>query len=477
MDDRRTSRRRFSPVVEGLDARLLMAARPVTGLGQYIEPGVVTPRTRGNPVVLDAVPSLNRYLTPLLGEEQITQIKDQAAARKAQQSAQIAQRVVSQPFIRTVLGNYDTYQLLNSQAMQLLVGYTQASSTSATPNTVRYILERENLAVGGDTTRVEVPASGGLNGFFAEVPTSGVRPREDGFYNVDIPVELIPANAPTPQTITLLSGELSTAYAATGPLLAQSLLTGQHRRGPNTPQVVRGLRMARYLANPRLFPNNLQGQYLRLMRVAVERNAFAPTAEQAAGIAAGLDAFIEEVALLQAQGEFTPEVPPATPPDPVAGPPLNGTLVVSAGAVRDLYNVAPGIDGLPLLGLNFPGRLDTGFVIAPNGDYGLILTARGPLQDAPAGYNSDLIGGDVRVEVSDAPNLAALGGLRLEEGTFVGTVLSGAISASRTPGGSRILGASAGYGTGLEFGTGYAYTKVIPLGNLNALIPQYPRAG
>ena len=210
MEDRRTSRRRFSPIVEGLDARLLMAARPVTGLGQYIEPGVVTPRTRGNPVVLDAVPSLNRYLTPLLGEEQITQIRDQAAARKVPQSAQISQRVVSQPFIRTMLGNYDTYQILNSQAMQLLVGYTQVSDSATAPDTVRYVVEASAiLAVGPETTTVQVPPSGGLSGFFAEVPTTNVRLREDGFYSVDIPADQIPANAPTPQTITLLSGELS----------------------------------------------------------------------------------------------------------------------------------------------------------------------------------------------------------------------------------------------------------------------------
>lgn len=491
MDDRRRgpgrrANRSTTPAVECLDSRVLLSAvsarASANGVGQYISPGVIRPRTVGTPVVLDAVPSLNRYLIPLLGRDSLEQIKNQAAARNVPQSAQVAQRVVSQPFIRTMMGNYDTYQLLNSPAMQLLVGYTEISDLSADTTSVRYLLDASSLASVGANVTVQIPPSADAAGFLATVPGKNVRLRSDGYYSVDIPTDQIPQGAPTPESIVVLAGQLADTYAATGPILQQSLLTGQHRRGPNTPQIVRGLRLARYLSNPRLFPVGLQGQYLRLMRVAVERDAFQPTADQSQLIQDTLNEFVQEVSALQASGTFQPDVPPSTDPDPLSGPALSGSLVISAGAFRDLFNVAPGVDGLPLLGLNFPGRIDAGFVIAPNGDYGLLLTARGPLQSAPAGFTSDVIGGDVRVEVSDSQSLSELNGLRVEEGTTVGTVLSGAVTASKTTVNGangthslRVLGASAGYGTGLSFGTGYSYTRVIPLGNLNALIPQYPR--
>jgi hypothetical protein len=172
-------------------------------------------------------------------------------------------------------------------------------------------------------------------------------------------------------------------------------------------------------------------------------------------------------------GAFNPPVPPATPPNPLAGARLGGTLQVTNGAIRDLINVAPGQSGLQLFGSNFPGRIDSGFVIAANGDYGLVLSARGPLQAAPAGFDTDVVGGDVRVTLSNASRLSDLDGLRVEEGTYVGSVVSGEVTTSRS-GNLATLGASAGFGTGLAFGTGVSFTRVIPLGNLNALIPQFP---
>ena len=52
-----------------------------------------------------------------------------------------------------------------------------------------------------------------------------------------------------------------------------------------------------------------------------------------------------------------------------------------------------------------------------------------------------------------------------------GVGLSGGLSASNFANGVSTFAASAGYGSGLEFGTGVAYTQVIPLGNVYSLIP------
>lgn len=487
MDDRRSKhrkapRRRAELGLEILDGRMLLSSQVAAdSVGPYIAPAIVRPRIQSAPVVVDALPSLNRYLFPLLGQEAMEGIRNQAINRGVARNALMANRVLAQPFIKTFLGAQDTYLALNSTAVGQLAGFVQISSPSAQADTVRYTVEPVSIiSVGSDASVVQIPPSGNLPGFLATVPTGNIRLREDGLFFVDVPRDQIPGDAPAPVTVTEPTGELSQAYSATGPLLSQALLTGQHRRGPNQAQVVRGLRLTRYLNNPRLFPVGLQHSYLRLLRVAAERQAFTPTPSQSAQIDEALTQFVDEVTALYEAGVFNPSVPPPTPDDLLPGPPLTGSLTITAGAERDLMKVAPQFAGLPLLGLNFPGRIDVGFVIAPNGDYGVSLTARGPLKDDPAGFISDIIAGDVRVEVSDAQTLTDLNGLRVEEGTLVGTVLSGEITASRTTLASgrtlRVLGASVGYGAGLKYGTGVSYTQVIPLGNLNALIPQFPVA-
>jgi hypothetical protein len=98
------------------------------------------------------------------------------------------------------------------------------------------------------------------------------------------------------------------------------------------------------------------------------------------------------------------------------------------------------------------------------------------LLGSPAGVaSSDVVGGDIRVEVSNAPSLSALNGSRVVEGITQGGGASGSLETSRTASGVATSAASVGYGSGLEFGTGVAYTEVIPLGNAFALIPEYPK--
>jgi hypothetical protein len=108
------------------------------------------------------------------------------------------------------------------------------------------------------------------------------------------------------------------------------------------------------------------------------------------------------------------------------------------------------------------------------GDYGLVLTLRGPLASAPPAKPNDLIGSSVQIAVSNAHNLSQLNGLSTVEGLSIGTALLGTVTSARTESGVSIYATSAGYGTGLEYGTGVAYTQVIPLGNINAIIPQAP---
>ena len=135
------------------------------------------------------------------------------------------------------------------------------------------------------------------------------------------------------------------------------------------------------------------------------------------------------------------------------------------------------IHGFALPGVgNFPGRIDAGFVFDRNGNFGVYLTARGPLLGAPPNITSaDQAAGDLRVEVSNAPNLAALGGQRMVEGLTQGVALSGGLESTNNTLGVTTFAASAGYGSGLEFGTGVAYTQVIPLGNVYAIIPEFPK--
>ena len=150
---------------------------------------------------------------------------------------------------------------------------------------------------------------------------------------------------------------------------------------------------------------------------------------------------------------------------------------MSLGSLRNLASVDPTLSGLQLPGVgNFPGRIDVGFVIDRQGNFGIGLTTRGPLLGAPKGVvSANMIAGDIRIEVSNARNLNALNGLTTVESITQGAAFSGEIETSRLPSGNSTFATSIGYGSGLEFGTGMAYTQVIPLGNLYALIPEYPK--
>ena len=166
------------------------------------------------------------------------------------------------------------------------------------------------------------------------------------------------------------------------------------------------------------------------------------------------------------------------PPPTLTVGPLDKTVEVTLGALRNLSDVPSAISGLALESIgNFPGRVDVGFVFDRRGNFGIEFTARGPLSGSPAGVASaNAVGGDIRVEVSNAPSLSALTGERRVEGLTQGTALSGALQASTSNTGVSAFSTAVGYGSGLEFGTGVEYTQVVPLGNVNALIPEFPKS-
>ena len=63
---------------------------------------------------------------------------------------------------------------------------------------------------------------------------------------------------------------------------------------------------------------------------------------------------------------------------------------------------------------------------------------------------------------------------RVVEGVEVGSGDSSDLSTSKYASGITTFSASAGNGFGLEYGTGVAYSTVIPLGNVYALLPASP---
>ena len=120
------------------------------------------------------------------------------------------------------------------------------------------------------------------------------------------------------------------------------------------------------------------------------------SSEQQALLSAGYAQFVANVDALNATGTFQPTTPPPATTLPKGA--LTGTIEVSLGTFRGLSSVFPSQSGLPLPGIgNFDGRIDLGFVIDRDGNFGLAITVRGPLSGVPKGVaSSNVIGGDIR---------------------------------------------------------------------------------
>ncbi len=269
-------------------------------------------------------------------------------------------------------------------------------------------------------------------------------------------------------------GLQSDVYAATGPVLTEALRSGLSQPAPNAPRTVPGLRLVDSFGGHASFGGAQAGTFLRAFRVAADRKVFALSSRQSDLVVQGIARFEDQVNQLNNAAAFRPAVPAPAPALPEGR--LNGTLEVSLGAFRNLAGIDPTLAGLQLPGIgNFAGRIDVGYVFDRAGNFGIALTARGPLASAPTGVASaNAIGGDIRIEVSNAPNLAALNGRRSVEGLTQGSPSAGGLETARYASGISTFAASTGYGAGFEFGTGTAYTQVIPLGNVYALVPEFP---
>jgi hypothetical protein len=418
--------------------------------------------------------AVNNYLTSLLGPE-IQPIQQVVETQDVAQRSTLVDRVLSNDLVHTTLSDSDTFTLLNSPGMSSLIGFSQSqSSQSSTASTVTYVLPQSAIiSLGDPNSVVAVPSNGNLAGFVATVPNSNIRILSTGFISVQIPQSQIPANAPPPSNLNQLTGALANVFAATGPIIVSALQTGLPVRAPNAPRSVPGLRLAHVVLTSPNYPLSSTHFFLSMLRIAVNRGVFNLDSTQLNQVQGALQQFETTTAALNQQGAFTPAVPPAAPHRPAR--PLAGTFEVSVGDLWDLVNVAPGMTGLPLPGIgNFPGRIDVGYVFDRKGDYGLVLTLRGPLFSSPPGQPNDKIGSSVQIQTSNAKNLSQLNGLATVEGLSVGTALLGTVTSTRTTSGVSMYATSAGYGTGLEYGTGVSFTQVIPLGNVNALIPQAP---
>jgi hypothetical protein len=503
--------RRVSPLVEGLERREVMSSGGLSkSLGSYVVPSDNGPKITHAAAVVNPHTSIDNLLATILGPG-TTQVQAGSSSLGKVPQAVLKQTVLNQPSVHSILSDGDVYTLFNSTALTTLLGSeqvsgvtsTNASTTSSTTSTtsttstssttgtatttvdplVAFSIPSEatiqSIDAGADGQAViQVLPSGGVPGFFATVPESDVRIASEGppiTGSVLIPQSSIPTGFPTPAASTLSIGTFSATYAATGPILLQIFNAEVQQVSPNAPDSVPGLRLAPYLLHHNPFPTqSAQKALTQVLRLAVQRNVFTLDSAQTSAVSAGVAQFAAGVQSMITAGSFTPSVP--LKPAALPSKSLSGTLELSIGAVRRLFDVAPSISGLNLPSLgNFEGRLDVGYVVDRSGNYGIMLTLRGPLENAnPKPSPVDVASGDVNIEVSNARNINDLNGQRVEEGVQVGSGTASNLGVASYGNGITTFSASAGNGFGLEYGTGVGYSVVIPLGNVYALIPSAP---
>jgi len=470
----------MTPTLEGLDPReLLSAGRVGANLGPFLAPGKSVPRVSTPAVIVNPHNAINEFLAAQIGPG-INTVEEQVAANGSSENARVASQVLSNPLVHSVLGLQDTYTLLGSVSTTALGATPTSTSTDA--DTVTYQAPAEatySIVPGSSNATVQILPIGSTRGFVVMVPISSIRtlpPAGSENAEIQVPIALLPADVARPQTPLISNGPLTQAYTSAGAVILSAFRSSVPRNGPNAPRTIPGLRLAGAFAKNRNFAIARTGNVLKAFRVAVDRNVFTLTNSQTNTLNLALMEFESTVASLNTAGAFSPPVPPAAPKLPKG--PLNGTITVSLGTVRELTNVAESQTGLQIPNVgNLPGRIDVGYVIDRSGNYGVSFTVRGKLSAAPRGVASkDVVAGDLQIELSNARSLSDLNGLRTIEGLNQGTGLSGGLSASNGPNGLATFGASAGYGSGLAFGTGMSYTQVVPLGNIYALIPESPKS-
>lgn len=269
---------------------------------------------------------------------------------------------------------------------------------------------------------------------------------------------------------SLIFGDpLATSYPTTGRLLEEAFRAARPSKAPSVSDDVPGLRLFNDAITNKNLTHDHTHLFLRYLRIATDRRLYDLVGPQAQQVEDRFQQFLNSVQTLQRQGSFNaPNAPPVT----LVDGPLNGTLSVTTSVYRDLLAIDPLTGDSQVIGFdfpqgtNFPGRIDVGWIFDRRGNYGIVLTARGPLFNAiPGQSDANRVGGEVQVESSNAETIAGVQGLKNIEALTLGSVVSGSLSASNSSG-VATFSAGAGYGAGLDFGVGASYTEVIPLGNV-----------
>ncbi len=177
--------RRTALGVEALDTKALPGAVGPP-LGPYLAAASALPKVTSLQTIVDPHFAINGFLSNQLGSA-VNGVQQQADVQGASENNLVANQVISQPFIHSVLGRQDTYTLLN-------------------------------------------------------------------------------------QAVTATDGVFSGVYSATGPILANALLTGSAHAGPNAPLAIPGLGLIGALAHNHNFPNAQTTSWYYQLHIAVERN-------------------------------------------------------------------------------------------------------------------------------------------------------------------------------------------------------------
>jgi hypothetical protein len=464
-----------APDLELLDVRVLLATGLGPRLGHFAEPGVVPAIIRHGHLLLPGVKvndhnALNRALQAVLGPG-LDRIAGVVQLNDPTTHDNLPQRVLGNPFIHQVLGNNDTYQLLGQPWLSAVFGSQQLTSNNPLGIVTLTLPKANHLLLLGDPTIIQVlpgdpaPNGGVFNfGFSLNLPAVDVVFNPDNTtMTVNVPLSLIPLQAQATATgiNSQTPNNLVSIYGLTGQQLVAAFQSAVPHSTPTGVSNLPGLRLVNALAHNGNLPVLGDQLLFRYMRAAEVNNLLFPDPNQIPIINTDLTNFFgitdnwNAASLAQFQALIAANPGGSLVPTPVKGP-LLGTLAVSLGVVQQ-----PNVVQNPA-----PERIDVGYVFARNGDYGLVLTARGPLSNTvPVPPPNTIVAGDLQTQVSNATSLAQLGGWRVVEGITQGNVLSGALAATNSNG-VATFAASAGYGFGLEYGLSVQYTQVIPLGNI-----------
>lgn len=466
------SGRRAAFDLEHLDARTLLSAGFGPHLGHFIEPAPSHAALR-LPLVLpalhvDAHRAINREILAVFGPG-LDRIERNVELNNNSAQAALAQLVLAQPTVHSVMSNNDTFTLLGQPWLNDIFS-TQLLGTDQNTTVNLTLPKKDHILALGDPTIFQVlpgdpaPNGGTFNlGFVVTVPAIDVVFNPDGTFTATVPLSQIPVAAQQSTTNTQNVNNLVEIYSSTGPQLQALFQSNIAKGAPTGLPTVPGLRLAGALLQNGNFSNAGLNRYFRMMRFAVLKQLLQPNDAQRQGFNTSVNDFLGVVDNWTAQSaaQFNAIIaaqPPGNPVPPLVVGPLNNTLAVSLGVIQQPNSIQA----------DAPERIDVGFIFAKNGDYGIILTARGSLSTTvpnPPPAPAPIVAGDIQTAVSNAANLTALNGWREVEGLAEGNVLSATISETST-GGPATFAASAGYGGGFDFGLGVQFTKVIPLGNV-----------